>query len=192
LQLARQKELETATRSLQDIAASIQAKESSALLASASNKIIDNLRSDVKRYETERKKILKCRKFVQNHHEDMELGSEVIATTMQQYATRLEECDRLIAQANADVLEELAQIAHEEFDLKAEQRRLHVRHQEAIEEVTHCQTIGTLMSLGSSEMTTLLLELQEKDINLVGLAKAIMAKSAVTANKPHSPADEFR
>jgi hypothetical protein len=179
LQLARQKELDAATRSLQDITASIQANESSALQASPRSKIIGRLCSDMKRYETEREKILKGRKFVQDHHEDMALGSEDITKTMQQYATRLGECDRLIAQANADVLEERKQIAQTDFDLKAEERRLCVHHQKAIEEVTHCQTIGTLMRLGSSGMTTLLLELEERNINLVGLAEAIMAESVV-------------
>ncbi|KAM0257309.1 hypothetical protein ACHAPA_011792 [Fusarium lateritium] len=190
LQLEKEKQLDETTRSLNEITASIQASELSASQTNASNNIIDNLCSDVKRYETEREKILKGKKFVQEHHEDMAMGAEEIAKTMQQYATRLEECDQLIAQANADVLEELEQIAQKDFDLKAEERQLHVHRQKAIEEVTHCQTIGTLMRLGSSEMTALLLELKGKDIDLVGLAEAIMAGSSVAAKEQDSPAEE--
>ncbi|KAH7251550.1 hypothetical protein BKA59DRAFT_500215 [Fusarium tricinctum] len=191
LQLARQKELDAATRSLQDITASIQANESSALQESTSNKIIDTLCSDMKRYETEREKILKGRRFVQDHHEDKALGSEDMAKTMRQYEVRLDECNQLIAQANADVLEELGQVAQKEIDLKAEERRLCVHHQKAIEEVTHCQTIGTLMRLGSSGMTTLLLQLEERNVNLVDLAEAIMAESVVAAREQHSPTNDF-
>ncbi|WZH45236.1 uncharacterized protein QYS62_006279 [Fusarium acuminatum] len=190
-EVARQKELDAATRSLQDITASIQANESSALQESTSNKIIDTLCSDMKRYETEREKILKGRRFVQDHHEDMALGSEDMAKTMRQYEVRLDECNQLIAQANADVLEELGQVAQKEIDLKAEERRLCVHHQKAIEEVTRCQTIGTLMRLGSSGMTTLLLQLEERNVNLVGLAEAIMAESAVAAREQHSPTNDF-
>jgi dihydroxyacetone kinase DhaKLM complex PTS-EIIA-like component DhaM len=145
----------------------------------------------MKRYETEREKILKGRRFVQDHHEDMALGSEDMAKTMRQYEVRLDECNQLIAQANADVLEELGQVAQKEIDLKAEERRLCVHHQKAIEEVTRCQTIGTLMRLGSSGMTTLLLQLEERNVNLVGLAEAIMAESAVAAREQHSPTNDF-
>lgn len=181
LQLEKEKQLDATTRSLHEITASIQASELSASQSSASNKIIDNLCLDMKRYEIEREKILKIKNFVEEHHDNMEMGAEDIAKAMQQYKARLEECDQLIAQANADVLEELGLIAQKDFDLKAEERRLCVHHQKAIEEVMHCQTIGTLTRLGSSGMTTLLLELEEKNIDLVGLAEAIMAEGAVAA-----------
>ncbi|KAM0185753.1 hypothetical protein ACHAPI_012033 [Fusarium lateritium] len=190
LQIEKQKEVDAVTRSLQEITASIQANESSALQASANNKIIDNLCSEVKRYETKREKTLKARKFFQDHHEDMDFSAEVIAKSMQQYAATLEECDQSIAQANAEVLEEREHIAREEFDLKAEERRLHMHHQKTIEEVTHCQTIGILMRLGTSEMTALLTELKGRGINLVGLAEAIMAGSSVAAKEQDSPAEE--
>lgn len=191
LQFEKEKQLDAATCSLHEITASIQASELSASQSSASNKIIDNLCSDMKRYEIEREKILKGKRFVEEHHDDMAMGVEDIAKTMQQYDARLEECDHLIAQANADVLEELELIAQQDFDLKAEERRLCVHHQRAIEEVMHCQTIGTLTRLGSSGMTTLLLELEEKNIDLVGLAEAIMAEGAVAAKEQHSSADDF-
>lgn len=191
LQLEKEKQLDTATRSLHDITASIQARELSASQSSVSNKTIDKLCSDMKRYEIEREKILKIKNFVEEHHDNMEMGAEDIAKAMQQYKARLEECDQLIAQANADVLEELELIAQQDFDLKAEKRRLCVHHQRAIEEVMHCQTIGTLTKLGSSGMTTLLLELEEKNIDLVGLAEAIMAEGTVAAKEQHSSADDF-
>ncbi|KAG5655453.1 hypothetical protein KAF25_000702 [Fusarium avenaceum] len=191
LQLEKEKQLDAATRSLHEITASIQTSELSTLQSSASSRIIDNLCSDMKRYETEREKILKGRKFVEEHHDDMGMGVEDIAKTMQKYDARLGECDQLIAQANADVLEELELIAQQGFDLKAEERRLCVHHQRAIEEVMHCQTIGTLTRLGSSGMTTLLLELEEKNIDLVGLAEAIMAEGAVAAKEQHSSVDDF-
>ncbi|KAH7210720.1 uncharacterized protein BKA55DRAFT_261279 [Fusarium redolens] len=172
LQAQKQKELEAVTNSLGEIAASIQANE-----ATQSNRVnakIDRLCSDVKAYESEREEILKIRQFVEQHHEVMRMGADDLAKTLQQYTSRLEECDELIAQANADVLEERDQIAQKDFDLKDEEERLEGREKEVLEEVRHCSVIGTLMRLGPGGMAKLLGRLEGNGVELVEMAESIM------------------
>uniref|UniRef100_A0A0D2YGI0 Uncharacterized protein n=1 Tax=Fusarium oxysporum (strain Fo5176) TaxID=660025 RepID=A0A0D2YGI0_FUSOF len=89
------------------------------------------LSSDVKAYESEQEKILKIRGLVEQQHEGMIMKADHF---LQQYTSRLEECDKLIAQANADVLEELDQMARRDFDLRDEKKRLEGRVNEVLEE----------------------------------------------------------
>ncbi|EGU78077.1 hypothetical protein FOXB_11421 [Fusarium oxysporum f. sp. conglutinans Fo5176] len=130
LHAQKQKELEVETNSLDEITASIQAKEASR--TNHVNAKIDRLTSDVKAYESKREKILKIRGFVEQQHEGMMMKADHL---LQQYTSRLEECDKLIAQANADVLEELDQMARRDFDLEDEEKRLEGRVKEVLEEL---------------------------------------------------------
>ncbi|KAF4436797.1 hypothetical protein F53441_13182 [Fusarium austroafricanum] len=170
----KQKELDATTTSLRDITASIQAGEATQAKPS---EVIDKLCSDVKIYETEREKILKGRKFVEEHHEDMAIPADDLATTLGQYTARLEEYDKLIAQANADVLEELGQIAQRDFDLKNEEERLEGREKEVLKEVRQYQAIETLMRLDPSGMTKLLGRLEDQGVSLVGMAEGIIKEA---------------
>ncbi|KAF5256952.1 hypothetical protein FOXYS1_12549 [Fusarium oxysporum] len=129
LHAQKQKELEAVTNSLDEITASIQAKEASR--TNHVNAKIDRLSSNVKAYESEREKILKIRGLVEQQHEGMIMKADHF---LQQYTSRLEECDKLIAQANADVLEELDQMARRDFDLRDEKKRLEGRVNEVLEE----------------------------------------------------------
>ncbi|KAI3575531.1 hypothetical protein IWW34DRAFT_822666 [Fusarium oxysporum f. sp. albedinis] len=129
LHAQKQKELEAVTNSLDEITASIQAKEASR--TNHVNAKIDRLSSDVKAYESEQEKILKIRGLVEQQHEGMIMKADHF---LQQYTSRLEECDKLIAQANDDVLEELDQMARRDFDLRDEKKRLEGRVNEVLEE----------------------------------------------------------
>ncbi|ENH63895.1 hypothetical protein FOC1_g10008037 [Fusarium oxysporum f. sp. cubense race 1] len=129
------------------------------------------LTSGVKAYESEREKILKIRGFVEQQHEGMMMKADHL---LQQYTSRLEECDKLIAQAKADVLEELDQIARGDFDLRDEEKRLEGRVKEVLEEVRHCSVVGTLMRLGPGGMTKLLGRLEGNSVELVEMAESIM------------------
>ncbi|KAK2678994.1 hypothetical protein RAB80_004175 [Fusarium oxysporum f. sp. vasinfectum] len=169
LHAQKQKELEAVTNSLDEITASIQAKEASQ--TNHVNAKIDRLSSDVKAYESEREKILKIRGFVEQQHEGMMMKVDHL---LQQYTSRLEECDKLIAQAKADVLEELDQIARGDFDLRDEEKRLEGRVKEVLEEVRHCSVVGTLMRLGPGGMTKLLGRLEGNGVELVEMAESIM------------------
>ncbi|KAF4337421.1 hypothetical protein FBEOM_8698 [Fusarium beomiforme] len=175
LQTDKQKELENITTLLREVTASIQASETSQ--TNTTNATIKKLCSDVKVYETEREKILKGRKFVEEHHEDMAMGADDLAKTLQQYTSRLEECDKLTAQANADVLEELDQIAQQDFDLKDEEERLEGREKEVLEDVGHYGVIGTMMRLGPGGMAELLGRLEGNGVSLVEMAESIMNES---------------
>ncbi|KAM0344136.1 hypothetical protein ACHAPU_007858 [Fusarium lateritium] len=179
LKTKRLKELDMITCSLQEVRDSIQASESCNAQSRPSSEMIDKLCSDVKEHEIERDKILKGMKFVQDHDEDLAMGPKEINETVQQYTTRLEECDRLIAQANADVLEELEQIAQRDFDLKSKERRLRMYQSEVDHELVQYHTIRTLMKLSPWEMATLLARLEDKDISLVHLAERIYEGSDV-------------
>ncbi|RKK43638.1 hypothetical protein BFJ70_g10434 [Fusarium oxysporum] len=169
LHAQKQKELEAVTNSLDEITASIQAKEASR--TNHVNAKIDRLSSNVKAYESEREKILKIRGLVEQQHEGMIMKADHF---LQQYTSRLEECDKLIAQANADVLEELDQMARRDFDLRDEKKRLEGRVNEVLEEVRHCSVIGTLMRLGPGGMAKLLGRLEGNGVELVGMAQSIM------------------
>ncbi|EXL79292.1 hypothetical protein FOPG_06805 [Fusarium oxysporum f. sp. conglutinans race 2 54008] len=169
LHAQKQKELEVETNSLDEITASIQAKEASR--TNHVNAKIDRLTSDVKAYESKREKILKIRGFVEQQHEGMMMKADHL---LQQYTSRLEECDKLIAQANADVLEELDQMARRDFDLEDEEKRLEGRVKEVLEEVRHCSVVGTLMRLGPGGMAKLLGRLEGNGVELVGMAESIM------------------
>ncbi|EMT72880.1 hypothetical protein FOC4_g10004370 [Fusarium odoratissimum] len=129
------------------------------------------LSSDVKAYESERKKILKIRRFVEQQHKGMMMKADHL---LQQYTSRLEEYDKLIAQANVDVSEDLDQVARRDFDLEDEKKRLEGRVKEVLEEVRHCSVIGTLMRLGPGGMAKLLGRLEGNGVELVGMAESIM------------------
>ncbi|KAM5368863.1 hypothetical protein ACJA88_010803 [Fusarium oxysporum] len=169
LHAQKQKELEAVTNSLDEITASIQAKEASR--TNHVNAKIDRLSSNVKAYESEREKILKIRGLVEQQHEGMIMKADHF---LQQYTSRLGECDKLIAQANADVLEELDQMARRDFDLRDEKKRLEGRVNEVLEEVRHCSVVGTLMRLGPGGMTKLLGRLEGNGVELVEMAESIM------------------
>ncbi|KAF4959580.1 hypothetical protein FGADI_1647 [Fusarium gaditjirri] len=169
LQARKQKELEAVYNSLDEITASVQAKEASQ--TNHVNAKIDKLCSDVKAYETEREKILKIRGFVGQQHEGMMMKADHL---LQQYTSRLEEYDRLIAQANADVLEELDQIAQRDFDLEDEEKRLEGRVKEVLEEVRHCSVVETLLRLEPGGMVKLLGRLEGNGVELAEMAESMM------------------
>ncbi|KAL9571791.1 hypothetical protein ACKAV7_004115 [Fusarium commune] len=168
LHAQKQKELEAVTNSLDEIAASIQAKEATQI--NHINAKVDRLCSDMKAYESEREKILKARNFVEQHHEEMMVKADDLAKSLQQYTSQLEECDKLIAQANTDVLEALDQIEQRNFDLEDEEKRLEGRVKEVLEEVRHCSVIGTLMRLGPGGMAKLLVYWSVYCVHLLGLS----------------------
>lgn len=109
------------------------------------------------------------------------MNAEDLAKAIHKYTIRLEECDRLIAQANSDVFEELEAIAQKDFDLRAEEKRLKTRGQEVLQEVEYSHAVKTLMRLGPSGMATLLAKLETKDIALIGMAEGIMIERAVAS-----------
>ncbi|KAF5667823.1 hypothetical protein FHETE_5592 [Fusarium heterosporum] len=187
----KQRELRAVKISLQEITASIQATESSTSQGKTINETIDKLCSNIKEYEMKREKTLTAQKFVRENYELLDWEPEMITMSEQQNATKLETFDRLIAQANADVLEEREKITQRDSDLKAEERRLRMRHAEVHDEVRHCHTIGTLMKLSPLESTTLLAKLEEKDISLVQLAEDVMAGSNVESEQKTLISDDI-
>ncbi|KAF4501254.1 hypothetical protein FAGAP_2551 [Fusarium agapanthi] len=172
LHAQKQKELEAVTNSLDEIASSIQVNEVTQI--NHINARVDRLCSDMKTYESKREKILKARNFVEQHHEEMMMKSDEFAKSLQQYTSQLEECDRLIAQANADVLEELGQIEQRDVDLEDEEKRLEERVKEVLEEVRHCSVVETLVRLGPGGMAKLLGRLEGNGVELVEMAESIM------------------
>ncbi|KAF5544792.1 hypothetical protein FPHYL_10928 [Fusarium phyllophilum] len=172
LHAQKQKELEEVTKSLGEIAASIQAKEATQI--DDINAKVDRLCSDMKAYETEREKTLKARNFVEQHHEEIMMKADDLTKSLQQYTSQLEECDKLIAQANADVLEELGQIEQRDVDLEDEEKRLEGRVKEVLEEVRHCSVVETLVRLGPGGMAKLLGRLEGNGVELVEMAESIM------------------
>ncbi|KAF4989940.1 hypothetical protein FGRMN_8782 [Fusarium graminum] len=175
----KQKELRAIKISLQDITASIQDTESSTSQGKTYNGTIDKLCSNVKEYEMKREKTLTAQKFALKNYELLDWDPEMITMSEQQYATKLETYNRLIAQANADALEERKKMTQRDSDLKAEERRLRMRHLEVDNEVKHYDAVKTLMKLNPSEMATLLARFEQQDISLTGLAKDVMTKGAV-------------
>jgi hypothetical protein len=93
---------------------------------------------------------------------------------LQYYTSQLEEYDRLIAQANDDVLEELGQIEQRDVDLEDEEKRLEGRVKEVLEEVRHCSVVETLVRLGPGGMAKLLGRLEGNGVELVQMAESIM------------------
>ncbi|PNP86396.1 hypothetical protein FNYG_00098 [Fusarium nygamai] len=172
LHAQKHKELEEVTNSLDQIATSIQASEATQI--NHINAKVDRLCSKMKAYESEREKILKARNFVEQHHEEMMMKEDDLAKSLQQYTSQLEECDKLIAQANADVLEELCQIEQRDVDLEDEEKRLEGRVKEVLEEVRHCSVVETLVRLGPGGMTKLLGRLEGSGVELVQMAESII------------------
>ncbi|KAF5724562.1 hypothetical protein FMUND_736 [Fusarium mundagurra] len=172
LHVQKQKELEAVSNSLDEIAASIQANEATQI--NHINARVDRLCSDMKAYESEREKILKARNLVEQHHEEMRMEEDDLAKSLQKYTSQLEECDRLIAQANADVLEELGQIGQRDVDLEDEEKRLEGRVKEVLEEVRHCSVVETLVRLGPGGMAKLLGRLEGRGVELIEMAESIM------------------
>ncbi|CZR48551.1 uncharacterized protein FPRO_04123 [Fusarium proliferatum ET1] len=171
LHAQKQKELEEVTNSLDEIAVSIQASEAAQI--KHINEKVDKLTSDVKAYETEREKILKARNFMEHHHEVMRMEEDELAKRLQRYTSDLEECDKLIAQAEADVYKELDQIKQMDVNLADEEKRLEGRVKEVLEEVRHCSVVETLMRLGPGGMAKLLGRLEGNGVELVEMAESI-------------------
>ncbi|KAF5970045.1 hypothetical protein FCOIX_10630 [Fusarium coicis] len=172
LHAQKHKELEEVTNSLDEIATSIQASEATQI--NHINAKVDRLCSKMKAYESEREKILKARNFVEQHHEEMMMKEDDLAKSLQQYTSQLEECDELVAQANADVLEELGQIEQRDVDLEDEEKRLEGRVKEVLEEVRHCSVVETLVRLGPGGMAKLLGRLEGSGVELIEMAESIM------------------
>ncbi|KAG9506260.1 hypothetical protein J7337_003242 [Fusarium musae] len=169
LHAQKQKELEAVTNSLDEIAASYQAKEATQM--NHINAKVDKLTSDMKAYESEREKILKVRGIVEQQHKDMEMKADHL---LQHYTSQVEEYDRLIAQANDDVLEELDQMGKSDVGLEDEEKRLEGRVKEVLEEVRHCSVVETLVRLGPGGMAKLLGRLEGNGVELVQMAESIM------------------
>ncbi|KAI1042261.1 hypothetical protein LB505_003061 [Fusarium chuoi] len=172
LHAQKQKELEAVTNSLDEIAASIQADEAAQI--NHINEKVDKLTSDVKAYETTREKILKARSCLEQHYEIMMVDEDDLAKRLQKYKSDLEECDKLIAQAEADVYKELDQIKQKDVNLADEEKRLEGRAREVLEEVRHCSVVETLMRLGPGGMAKLLGRLEGNGVELVEMAESIM------------------
>ncbi|KLO92250.1 uncharacterized protein LW93_7880 [Fusarium fujikuroi] len=177
LHAQKQKELEAVTNSLDEIAASIQASEAAQI--NHINEKVDKLTSEVKAYETEREKILKARNFMEHHHEVMRMEEDELAKRLQMYTSDLEECDKLIAQAEADVYKELDQIKQKDVNLADEEKRLEGRVKEVLEEVRHCSVVETLVRLGPGGMAKLLGRLEGNGVELVEMAESIMNEAEV-------------
>ncbi|RBR07610.1 hypothetical protein FVER53590_12751 [Fusarium verticillioides] len=169
LHAQKQKELEAVTNSLDEIAASYQAKEATQM--NHINAKVDKLTSDMKAYESEREKILKVRGIVEQQHKDMEMKADHL---LQHYTSQVEEYDRLIAQANDEVLEELDQMRKSDVGLEDEEKRLEGRVKEVLEEVRHCSVVETLVRLGPGGMAKLLGRLEGNGVELVQMAESIM------------------
>ncbi|KAF5977709.1 hypothetical protein FBULB1_6423 [Fusarium bulbicola] len=169
LHAQKQKELETVTNSLDEIAASIQAKEATQM--NHINAKVDKLTSDMKAYESEREKILKIRGFVEQQHQGMMTKADPF---LQPYTLQIEEYDRLIVQANDDVLEELDRMGHGDGGLEDEEKRLEGRVKEVLDEVRHCSVVETLVRLGPGGMAKLLGRLEGNGVELVEMAESIM------------------
>lgn len=122
---------------------------------------------------------MKGMRFVQEHHEDMAMSADDLEKSIHNYTIRLEECDRLIAQANTDALDELEAIAQKDFDLRAEEKRLKSRGQELLREVKYSAAIKTMMRLGPSGMATLIARLETKNVSLIAIAEDIMRQRTV-------------
>ncbi|KAF4434598.1 hypothetical protein FACUT_7822 [Fusarium acutatum] len=172
LHAQKQKELEAVTNSLNEIAASIQAQE--ATQVNHINAKVDRLCSNMKTYESKREKILKARNIVEQHHEEMMMKEDDLAKSLQQYTSQLEECEKSIAQANVDVLEELGQIEKRDVDLEDEEKRLEGRVKEVLEEFRHCSVVETLVRLGPGGMAKLLGRLEGSGVELVEMAESMM------------------
>ncbi|KAF5608183.1 uncharacterized protein FSUBG_4717 [Fusarium subglutinans] len=169
LHAQKQKEFEEVTDSLDKIAVSIQTKEVTQM--NHINAKVDKLTSDVKAYESEREKILKVRGIVEQQHKDMKMKADHL---LQHYTSQVEEYDRLIAQANDDVLEELDRMGHGDGGLEDEEKRLEGRVKEVLEEVRHCSVVETLVRLGPGGMAKLLGRLEGNGVELVEMAESIM------------------
>ncbi|CVL06074.1 uncharacterized protein FMAN_03939 [Fusarium mangiferae] len=172
LHAQKQKELEAVTNSLDEIAASIQANEAAQI--NHINEKVDKLTFDVKAYETTREKILKARSCLEQHYEIMMVDEDDLAKRLQRYASDLKECDKLIAQAEADVYKELDQIKQRDVNLADEEKRLEGRVKEVLEEVRHCSVVEMLMRLGPGGMAKLLGTLEGNGVELVEMAESIM------------------
>lgn len=173
----KQKEFNKVTHSLHEVTTSIQ--ESEANETKLGSEKVEKLCTDVKAYEVEREKIMKGMRFVQEHHEDMAMSADDLEKSIHNYTIRLEECDRLIAQANTDALDELEAIAQKDFDLRAEEKRLKSRGQELLREVKYSAAIKTMMRLGPSGMATLIARLETKNVSLIAIAEDIMRQRTV-------------
>ncbi|KAF5544770.1 hypothetical protein FMEXI_6409 [Fusarium mexicanum] len=169
LHAQKQKELETVTNSLDEIAASIQAKEATQM--NHINAKVDKLTSDMKAYESEREKILKIRGFVEQQHQGMMTKADPF---LQPYTLQIEEYGRLIAQAEHDILEELDRMGHGDGGLEDEEKRLEGRVKEVLDEVRHCSVVETLVRLGPGGMAKLLGRLEGNGVELVEMAESIM------------------
>ncbi|CAF3448710.1 unnamed protein product [Fusarium graminearum] len=175
----KQKEFNKVTRSLHEVTTSIQ--ESEANETKLGSEKVEKLCTDVKAYEVEREKIMKGMRFVQEHHEDMAMSADDLEKSIHKYTIRLKECDRLIAQANMDALDELEAIAQKDFDLRAEEKRLKSRGQELLREVKYSAAIKTMMRLGPSGMVTLIAKLETKNVSLIAMAEDIMRQRTVAS-----------
>ncbi|RGP81645.1 hypothetical protein FLONG3_245 [Fusarium longipes] len=177
IEIEKRKQLDAVTLSLHEITMLIE--DSEAHEDKLGSDKVEKLFTDVKSYETERDKIIKGKRFVEEHREDMAMSADDFEKAMHNYTVKLEEYDRLIAQANSDVLEELGAIAQKDFDLRAKQKRLKTHGQELLQEVQYSNAIKTLMRLGPSGMVTLLAKLEARDISLVTMAEDVMIEHAV-------------
>ncbi|GKU19558.1 unnamed protein product [Fusarium langsethiae] len=179
IETEKRKELDAVTHSLHEVRTSIEDSEANERKIGSDK--IEKLCTDVKAYETEREKIMKGMRFVKENHEHMAMSAHDLESSIRKYTIRLEECDRLIAQANSDVLEELEAIAQNDFNLRAEEKRLKSRGQELLQEVQYSSAVKTLMKLGPSGMATLLAKLETKNVSLVAMAENVMIERAVAS-----------
>jgi hypothetical protein len=179
IEIEKRKELDVVTHSLHEVTTSIEDSEANETKLGSDK--VEKLCTDVKSYEAEREKIIKGKRFVEEHHEDMAMSADDLEKAIHKYTTRLEECDLLISQANSDVLEELEAIAQKDFDLRAEEKRLKARGQELLQEVEYSNAVKTLMRLGPSGMSTLLAKLETANVSLVAMAEDVMIERAVAS-----------
>ncbi|KAM0504775.1 hypothetical protein ACHAP8_002162 [Fusarium lateritium] len=179
IEAEKRKELDVVTYSLHEVRTSIE--DSEANEAKLGSEKVQKICTDVKAYEIEREKIIKGMRFVEEHHEDMAMSANDLEKASHKYKTRLEECDRLIAQADSDVLEELEVIAQNDFNRRAEEQRLKSRGRELLQEVQYSAAVKTLMKLGPSGMATLLARLETKNVSLVAMAEEVMIERAVSS-----------
>ncbi|KAG8666530.1 hypothetical protein FPOAC1_011339 [Fusarium poae] len=179
IEVEKRKELDIVTHSLHEVRTSIE--DSEANEEKLGSEKVQKLCADVKAYEIEREKIIKGMRFVEEHREDMAMSANDLEKAMHKYKTRLEECDRLIAQADSDVLEELEVIAQNDFNRRAEEQRLKSRGQELLQEVQYSAAVKTLMKLGPSGMATLLAKLETKNVSLIAMAEEVMIERAVSS-----------
>ncbi|KAH6978994.1 hypothetical protein EDB82DRAFT_506856 [Fusarium venenatum] len=179
IEAEKRKELDVVTYSLHEVRTSIE--DSEANEAKLGSEKVQKICTDVKAYETEREKIIKGMRFVEEHHEDMAMSANDLEKALHKYKTRLEECNRLIAQADSDVLEELEVITQNDFNRRAEEQWLKSRARELLQEVQYSAAVKTLMKLGPSGMATLLARLETKNVSLVAMAEEVMIERAVSS-----------